>query len=186
MTKLLKEVYWWWYTWSNVWYWQLSRWWAWSWDISCALWLGENTGVSILHEQEKIFLYYKRNREIKASIFAPPALSTGIWKEPAQSSIRDLLQCWMRRETAIQQMIGWICFHLSFALLRDFIVSIRSLIFYVIHQGKWMGCTVQQHNNNKRKKSKELDLLQSCLEMQLSVSLLISSQNIQAWMVQLL
>ena len=38
----------------------------------------------ILHEQE-ITPYDQRIREVKASIFTPPALSTGIWKEQPQS-----------------------------------------------------------------------------------------------------
>ena len=49
--------------------------------------------LAFLSYMSKIFLYYNRNRVIKASIFTPPALSTGIWKEPPQFSIRDLLQC---------------------------------------------------------------------------------------------
>ena len=49
--------------------------------------------LAFLSYMSKIFLYYNRNREIKASVFTPPALSTGIWKEPPQSFIRDLLQC---------------------------------------------------------------------------------------------
>ena len=45
---------------------------------------GENIGIYILHEQE-ITPYDQRIREVKASIFTPPALSTGIWKELPQS-----------------------------------------------------------------------------------------------------
>ena len=44
----------------------------------------------------------------------------------ATSSVRDLLQCGVRRATSIQQNHGWICCHLSFALLRASIMSIRS------------------------------------------------------------
>ena len=48
------------------------------------------------------YFHITRSREsIKTSIFTPPALSTGVWEEPPQYSIRDLLQCWMRKETTI-------------------------------------------------------------------------------------
>ena len=90
----------------------LSRWGAWSWDIISALW-PVNQEHCYLYEQD-IYIWPAENW-VKASIFTPPALSSGVWEEPPQSSIRDLLQCWMRRETAIQQMMGWICFHLSSA-----------------------------------------------------------------------
>ena len=63
--------------------------------LACKSWEECNTAIYILHEQEKIFTYdLQRIREVKASIFTPPALSTGIWEEPPhhmQSSIRDLL-----------------------------------------------------------------------------------------------
>ena len=40
------------------------------------------------------YFHITRSREsIKTSIFTPPALSTGVWEEPPQYSIRDLLQC---------------------------------------------------------------------------------------------
>ena len=40
---------------------------------------GKNTAIYILHEQEKIFIYdLQRIREVKASIFTPPAISTGV------------------------------------------------------------------------------------------------------------
>ena len=74
----------------------VSRCEAWSRDIICAPWpvnRGKNTGIYILHEQETIFSYDQRIREVKTSIFTPPALSTGVWEEPPQSYIRDLLQC---------------------------------------------------------------------------------------------
>ena len=35
----------------------------------------------IMHEQKKIFLYDQRIREVRYSLFAPPALSTGVWEE---------------------------------------------------------------------------------------------------------
>ena len=93
---------------------KLSRWGAWSWDLcplACKPWLEH--WYYVLHEQEKIFSYNQRIRQVKASIFTPPSLSTGIWEEPPQSSAPHVE--W--RETAWQQKMGWICFYLRFALL---------------------------------------------------------------------
>ena len=56
----------------------------------------EHWYLYIVWAREDIFIWPENQR---SSIFTPPALSTGIWEELPQSSIRDLLQCWMRRDT---------------------------------------------------------------------------------------
>ena len=86
----------------------------------------------------------QRIREVKASIFTPPALSSGVWEEPPQSSIRDLPQCWMRRKTAIQQMIGWIYFHLSFAYISTWVL--REPVDFQSEYPSMNGATFYKHS----------------------------------------
>ena len=73
-------------------YWQLSRWGAWP-----------------LHEQETIFPYDQRISEVKPLICTPPALSNMERAITIFSAISN-----EKRDSHT----GWICFHLSFALLK--------------------------------------------------------------------